>query len=550
MSENSVSALNISQAMDKVTSYWEFYGLCSDPFESIKISKEPYLQSWEHKFDLLQHFFRGNNAVVALSTSQPCGKSTFLNQFALQFDSTNRICRLSSSDIHSPNEFLNEIAKSFNLPPNDSDITEEKLDFYLTQFQFSSGLSLVFIDNAEQLPTEILEIIFYWIRHQSESQMRLHVLLVGNKELQQKLKIFAQNNELREQDVIYHLEFHAFSLAETQSYIRYRLHNAGLPAALPFSSSDIAQIYKESKGIPHQIDNLAKKILIERTQQSKPSKIYYLIQSHKPTIIGGIIIVAAFLLLALGFKNLEVNKNQIKQRPKSKIVNAHSYSTTITPLKSENKAMVSFSTHSFSWPHTLPPQLQQPKDKVLAQQPKPSARDFNQPNSAQSKSNEKLVKVEHQILVLNDEPPKPKPLAIPTRKKKDLVKENNSSHLPYKNKNKNNLVLPRNDYSHLTPQEHRLLAVPSQFFTLQLIGVSNLKTLFTFIEQNHLSKAIYFQSRLNGKPWYVLLYGKYPSGESAKKAIQTLPKVVQAQKPWVRTLLSVHQSIKRNTENQ
>lgn len=55
----------------------------------------------------------------------------------------------------------------------------------------------------------------------------------------------------------------------------------------------------------------------------------------------------------------------------------------------------------------------------------------------------------------------------------------------------------------------------------------------------------YFIKQHQGKPLYVVTYGSFASRTSATAAIKSLPVELQAGKPWVRSLGSVQQEMRK-----
>lgn len=95
--------------------------------------------------------------------------------------------------------------------------------------------------------------------------------------------------------------------------------------------------------------------------------------------------------------------------------------------------------------------------------------------------------------------------------------------------------------------EKQLLNANGKHYTLQLVGVSHPDSLSYFVTANKLNreKVKFYQTKLRGKNWYVLVYGQYPSRTAAMNAIKTLPSNIQKQKPWARSLSSVQKDIKK-----
>lgn len=79
-------------------------------------------------------------------------------------------------------------------------------------------------------------------------------------------------------------------------------------------------------------------------------------------------------------------------------------------------------------------------------------------------------------------------------------------------------------------------SAPSGYYTLQLSSASQPSTLNAYARKQQLSHAWVYETRRDGKPWYVLVNGVYPSLSQAKSALSQLPADVQAKKPWARQI--------------
>lgn len=77
-------------------------------------------------------------------------------------------------------------------------------------------------------------------------------------------------------------------------------------------------------------------------------------------------------------------------------------------------------------------------------------------------------------------------------------------------------------------------------YTMQLIGVrdrSKLDTLMSEFSNTDLVDVI--ETTHEGKPWFVLIYGQYPSKAEAQQDIASLPDSLKASEPWIRTFGSL-----------
>lgn len=86
---------------------------------------------------------------------------------------------------------------------------------------------------------------------------------------------------------------------------------------------------------------------------------------------------------------------------------------------------------------------------------------------------------------------------------------------------------------------------PANHFTLQLSSASRSDSLNAFARQQNLQHYLVYETSRDGKPWYVLVSGTYPTSADAKRAISSLPAEVQAKKPWVKPVRQVQQDLKK-----
>ncbi|KAA8996368.1 SPOR domain-containing protein [Affinibrenneria salicis] len=88
-------------------------------------------------------------------------------------------------------------------------------------------------------------------------------------------------------------------------------------------------------------------------------------------------------------------------------------------------------------------------------------------------------------------------------------------------------------------------AAPASHFTVQLSSASRSDTLKAFAVQHNLTGYWVYETKRDGKPWYVLVNGVYSSSAEARRAIAPLPADVQAKKPWVKPIRQVKQDLNK-----
>lgn len=96
----------------------------------------------------------------------------------------------------------------------------------------------------------------------------------------------------------------------------------------------------------------------------------------------------------------------------------------------------------------------------------------------------------------------------------------------------------------LTPREKWLMSLDEAKYTLQMLGASEEESVQKFLARYPSLKEIaYYRTTHDKRDWYVVVYGVFPSKESAKQELGRLPRQLQASGPWARTLASVQKEI-------
>lgn len=94
-------------------------------------------------------------------------------------------------------------------------------------------------------------------------------------------------------------------------------------------------------------------------------------------------------------------------------------------------------------------------------------------------------------------------------------------------------------------QEQTILGWPASQYTIQLLGVSSEKAARDYIAaQTNRADLLLFKSRRQGKDWFVVITGRYPSSAQARQAIANLPAAQREAGPWPRELGAIQQEIR------
>jgi len=100
--------------------------------------------------------------------------------------------------------------------------------------------------------------------------------------------------------------------------------------------------------------------------------------------------------------------------------------------------------------------------------------------------------------------------------------------------------------SELSSFERNLLSYPATNYTVQIVGASSEANIQAFVRTAQLSTAAgYFETRLNGKPWYVVIAGNFSDKEAAAVFLSALPDSAKASGPWVRSFRGIQSDIQK-----
>jgi general secretion pathway protein A len=134
------------------------------------------------------------------------------------------------------------------------------LSQYLLALGSEGKTVLVIVDEAQQMSVESLEQIRILSNLETATRKLLQILLVGQPELEEKLKL----NELRQLDQRIGIRCYLKPLPrkETFRYVEHRLRIAGLPGALPFTRPALGKIHQYSHGIPRVINLVCDRALM------------------------------------------------------------------------------------------------------------------------------------------------------------------------------------------------------------------------------------------------------------------------------------------------
>ncbi len=541
--------------------YWRYYGLHRDPFLPMVEDNNFFLPArWEQHVDLLQYLRESTNVLLSVTGIKGSGKTTFMRQFIAQASDNTKVLRLVGSAVLTAEQLSKTLLKDFSLPKPTGEIDDEYWEALCQSMQSSKLPYLLVIDDAHRLPQETLTILLNLIKQQSEHQMRLHILLVGEFQLSNMLNSLKESEGDRE--LIHTISLEPLNLQEMEAYIKHRLVSAGLPSGLPLRTTDLARIYKLSEGVPGRINVTVRQVLIDLMQQRQLYTFTQFIRTRHTQILGGIIILILLAVLAVfltkGTQDPAFRLYKLFFSEKTITPNTDTMHSATTSSLETNKAVVMpTAIIDTTANNTRATEKQWYESSMVEFKPQTVSKQTNVAEKALALPTINKAAPIYQATTIN--PPSTKTTKASEIVKPVAVANKQLITAPTTTAQPNETTKPLIHKNAAPTEQQKISAVSKQLtlnsplisnlnhYTLQLVGVSSESAVNKFIKQNQLeNQAYYYHTNLRDKDLYAVVYGEYPNRSAAENALATLPTAVQEIHPLARTMKSVQESIQHS----
>lgn len=264
----------------------EYYGFVEKPFSLTPDPKYLYKsESHANAFDLLQYAIRRREGFVVVTGDIGTGKTTLCRAILDQLD-RKTFTALVLNPFLSEEDLLRIILQDFGVVSRDeikrgrlAGVSKQELidtlnEFLLSLLPLKAG-ALLIIDEAQNLPHQVLEQIRILSNLETDKEKLLQIVLVG----QLNLKDLLRSPELRQlnQRVSIRYELKPLTPEETAAYVAHRLTIAGGGSVVSFGAKALELVHRYTGGIPRLINLVCDRALLggyaERTNRITPEMV-------------------------------------------------------------------------------------------------------------------------------------------------------------------------------------------------------------------------------------------------------------------------------------
>jgi len=254
--------------------YESFFGLSGNPFSLLPDANFLYLSKrHNHVLNLLEYGSLTHSGFMVITGDVGAGKTTVIRHFMrdLPGEITVGLITNPSKGLGSLLAWITKTFEIEGLGRDDASMYHAFIAFLVDEYAKDRRVVII-IDEAQNLPSDMLEELRMLSNVNNESDQLLQIVLVGQPELLATLK----RPDLRQfvQRISAHCNLTALDAYETAAYIRYRLGVVGGSDAI-FDDIACAAAYFFTFGVPRLINMLCDQALMYAFAEDEKFVTFY-----------------------------------------------------------------------------------------------------------------------------------------------------------------------------------------------------------------------------------------------------------------------------------
>ncbi len=478
-----------------IDDYRERFALSADPFAEGMFYPAPTHMA---VLEALLHDLQFGIQAVVLTGAPGTGKSTLLG--AAQRRLPQEVYRLEGGDFSSSEQLLLSLAEELLLPVSE-DMQHTALEGLIASLaleQDPSAAPVILVDDAENLPQGAM-LSLLKLAEPVKSRRALRLVLVCPPGLATQMPVQLQQMPF-------------LPLAEACELLNYRMTSVGYTGPVLFEASRVEPWWQKADGNIARLQAQAQQwllteapqILAEIPSQSQQGRFPEAKTATSPLPLVHMISAAA-LIGALAFFYLYRSGDE-NVEPKVESLSQPVEIPTIAPVVESSSAITT--------PDETPLPEEATSEPSKEELPNTDVSDMDALDGVESSS------ISSSISSLSS--------AASASSVSDGA---NAMQEADEASSAGSLRPPESRFS---ADEQRLLSWPADEYTLQVLAVSRRESATAYQAQFPELPLLIVETRRQGKPWFVVVVGRYTSTDNARQHSRQLPPALREARPWPR----------------
>ena len=522
------SRANFDSGSQSLSDYRQQYGLSIDPF--VDDPHFPFYTGAQRRQLLEQvlHLCQFSHNVLVVVGDYGVGKTRMAQALIDALDDADDICFVEGQITSDINSLLAEVFAQFELS------SQREFDEFCKKSSEQDGLVVLIVDNAHHLTDDVIKALINVLQENPAS--RLHLVLFAEPHLLDRLE-----NVNAPDLVLTDFLLEQFSLNEAVDYLNFRMEMSDYLGPEVFAENKVESWWRQSQGQLLSLHEYAQEKLlasVSTAQAHKRNKSSQLI----PHVVAVSVLASGFFL---GYLYLGNNSSLKDVSPATAALSVTKAAPQVT-IPSQSASASSGSAANYlevSAGYKSTELVNESEVAIPAQVAIETNPDKPRVASVIKQSVVPLIKTN----AIDNHPLQKLAQASSQNSSNELKKiavTSDSSRASVQAKSKDGMPTLARQTSGFSNQEKAILLWGVSEFTLQLVGLSSEKSARDFIAaQVNKKDLLLFRSLRQGKDWFVVVIGRFPTSAKARQAAQDLPAAQRQASPWPREVKVIQQEI-------
>lgn len=516
--------------------YTQWLGLDFDPFAPGATSRDFYCSGHRQQIlDQIVELSLYSNAMIAVTGPLGAGKTTLATNFCDRFADEAVCVKIAATLFMNQSQFLEPLQDALGFKPainSDVNAVIEQICRYAAELDLEARSLILIIDDAHELSAEVLDLLTRLLEGSVDSS--IHALLFGENQLDSLLQS-TLTADAQERLAVFPLD--GFANDETHEYIRFKLATAKFTKELPIGGGIVGAIHNSAEGMPGAINRL----VVEALNSAMPA-------SESAEFAGiGPIFSGERIEQVDEYRSVEATQSYGREEDENEAPE-QSWIASIQPRYwAAAASLVVLLTGTLLFWDTAPGETELMPIAVAVT---PTATQAAEVESEPELAAVATTQTPAAAVVLTEVEPIA-PIEVAAITAKATAATSREPEIPIPAEAVEPVVeiavaeIPTVEQTAASPFVERLLQASPGNYAVQLLASHSEVSISKFVsELSSNQSAGYFETRFQGKPWFVAVLAAFDDRDQANRAIASLPAKLRSNEPWIRSVAGIQTDIR------